>query len=164
MHLTLVGLSHKTAPVEIREKLTFPAHRQEDALSLLTSTPAIAEAVIVSTCNRTEIYAVTAAGADGPGAIMDFMADYHGLDRHELVRYLYISEGEAVVRHLFRVVASLDSMVLGEAQILGQVKEAYDHALTTAAASASSTSCSARVSKSASACARKPRSARTRSR
>ena len=128
MHLTLVGLSHKTAPVEIREKLTFPAHRQEDALSLLTSTPAVAEAVIVSTCNRTEIYAVTAAGADGPGAIIDFMADYHGLDRHELVRYLYISEGEAVVRHLFRVVASLDSMVLGEAQILGQVKEAYEHA------------------------------------
>lgn len=128
MHLTLVGLSHKTAPVEIREKLTFPAHRQEDALSLLTSTPAVAEAVIVSTCNRTEIYAVTASGTDGPGAIIDFMADYHGLDRHELVRYLYISEGEAVVRHLFRVVASLDSMVLGEAQILGQVKEAYDHA------------------------------------
>jgi len=128
MHLTLVGLSHKTAPVEIREKLTFPAHRQEEALSVLTASDAVAEAVIVSTCNRTEIYAVTGAGFDGPGAIIDFIADYHGLDRHELVRYLYISEGEAVVKHLFRVVASLDSMVLGEAQILGQVKEAYDHA------------------------------------
>jgi glutamyl-tRNA reductase len=127
MHLTLVGLSHKTAPVEIREKLTFPANIQEDALATLTSGPAVIEAVIVSTCNRTEIYAVTAADVDGPGAIIDFMADYHGLDRHDLVRYLYISEGEAVVRHLFRVVASLDSMVLGEAQILGQVKEAYEH-------------------------------------
>ncbi len=127
MHLTLVGLSHKTAPVEIREKLTFPAPRQEEALALLTSSDAVAEAVIVSTCNRTEIYAVTAAGYDGQAAIIDFMADYHDLDRHELVRYLYLSEGEAVVRHLFRVVASLDSMVLGEAQILGQVKEAYEH-------------------------------------
>jgi glutamyl-tRNA reductase len=128
MHLTLVGLSHKTAPVEIREKLTFPAHRQEEALSLLLATPDVAEAVVLSTCNRTEIYAVTAAGSDGPGAIVDFLADYHDLDRHELVRYLYFSEGEAVVRHLFRVVASLDSMVIGEAQILGQVKEAYEHA------------------------------------
>ncbi len=127
MHLTLVGLSHKTAPIEIREKLTFPAQRQEDALALLTSTDDVVEAIILSTCNRTEIYAVTAADADGPAAIIDFIADYHDLDRHELVRYLYISEGEAVVRHLFRVVASLDSMVVGEAQILGQVKEAYDH-------------------------------------
>jgi glutamyl-tRNA reductase len=128
MHLTLVGLSHKTAPVEIREKLTFPAHRQEEALSLLTSTPAVAEAVIVSTCNRTEVYAVTASGVDGPDAVIDFLADYHDLDRHELVRYTYIVEGEPVVRHLFRVVASLDSMVVGEAQILGQVKEAYEYA------------------------------------
>jgi len=127
MHLTLVGLSHKTAPVEIREKLTFPANVQASALSALTASSAVAEGVIVSTCNRTEIYAVTGSGFDGPGAIIDFMCDYHDLDRHELVRYLYISEGESVVKHLFRVVASLDSMVLGEAQILGQVKEAYEH-------------------------------------
>ncbi len=135
MHLTLVGLSHKTAPVEIREKLTFPAHRQEEALSLLTSSRDVAEAVIVSTCNRTEIYAVTAPESDGSGAVIDFMADYHGLDRHELVRYLYMNDGEAVVRHLFRVVSSLDSMVVGEAQILGQVKEAYEHAFTNGACS-----------------------------
>ena len=129
MHLTLVGLSHKTAPVEIREKLTFPAHRQEEALSILTSDDCVAEAVIISTCNRTEIYAVTAIDSDGPGAIIDFLCDYHDLDRHELVRYLYIQEGESVVKHLFRVVASLDSMVIGEAQVLGQVKEGYDYAL-----------------------------------
>ena len=127
MHLTLVGLSHKTAPVEIREKLTFPANRQENALSLLCCGDAVNEAVIVSTCNRTEVYAVTSEGVDGASAIIDFMCDYHDLDRHDLVPYLYLSEGEAVVRHLFRVVASLDSMVLGEAQILGQVKEAYEH-------------------------------------
>ncbi len=126
MHLTLVGLSHKTAPIEIREKLTFPANRQEEALTLLTSSAEVVEAVIVSTCNRTEIYAVTASGADGPGAVIDFICEYHDLDRHDLVRYLYIKEGEAVVHHLFRVVASLDSMVIGEAQILGQVKEAYE--------------------------------------
>ncbi|MDZ4168073.1 MAG: glutamyl-tRNA reductase [Coriobacteriia bacterium] len=132
MHLTLVGLSHKTAPVEIREKLTFPANRQEDALARLTASDAVSEAVIISTCNRTEIYAVTSDGFDGPASIIDFAAEYHDLDRHELVRYLYISEGEAVVKHLFRVVASLDSMVLGEAQILGQVKEAYDHAFSAA--------------------------------
>ncbi|PKN31984.1 MAG: glutamyl-tRNA reductase, partial [Deltaproteobacteria bacterium HGW-Deltaproteobacteria-20] len=130
MHLTLVGLSHKTAPVEIREKLTFPANTQEHALARLTDSEAVSEAVIVSTCNRTAIYCVTQAGFDGPAAVIDFMADYHNLDRNDLVRYLYVSEGEAVVRHLFRVVASLDSMVLGEAQILGQVKEAYDHAMS----------------------------------
>ncbi len=130
MHLTLVGLSHKTAPVEIREKLTFPERTQEDALRRLTSSDIVTEAVIISTCNRTEIYAVTAEGFDGPAAVIDFIADYHELDRHDLVRYLYISEGEAVVHHLFRVVASLDSMVVGEAQILGQVKDAYDCAFT----------------------------------
>ncbi len=133
MHLTLVGLSHKTAPVEIREKLTFPAHRQDEALTLLTSSPAVSEAVIVSTCNRTEIYAVTHADSDGPSAVIDFVADYHGLDRDELARYLYVREGESVIRHLFRVVASLESMVLGEAQILGQVKEAYDHSFSNGA-------------------------------
>jgi len=130
MHLTLVGLSHKTAPVEIREKLTFPENRQEESLALLISSQDVVEAVIVSTCNRTEIYAVTASGSDGPGAVIDFMCEYHDLDRHDLVRYLYIQEGEAVVHHLFRVVASLDSMVIGEAQILGQVKAAYEAAFS----------------------------------
>ncbi|HET6498345.1 MAG TPA: glutamyl-tRNA reductase [Coriobacteriia bacterium] len=134
MHLTLVGLSHKTAPVEIREKLTFPAHRQDEALSRLLSASPVAEAVVLSTCNRTEIYALTTDCSDGSAAIVDFLCDYHELDRHDLVRYLYFTEGEAVVRHLFRVIASLDSMVIGEAQILGQVKEAYEHAFANDAA------------------------------
>lgn len=127
MHLTLVGLSHKTAPIEIREKLTFPAHRQADALSELTSSDQVAEAVILSTCNRTEVYAVTAGGQGGIDAVVDFLCEHHDLDRRELSPYLYVSQGDAVVRHLFRVVASLDSMVVGEAQILGQTKEAYNH-------------------------------------
>jgi glutamyl-tRNA reductase len=127
MHLTLVGLSHKTAPIEIREKLTFPAHVQGQALSTLVASDEISEAVILSTCNRTEIYAVSASDA-GSDAVIDFLCEFHGLDRHELARYLYVVDDQAVVKHLFRVVASLDSMVLGEAQILHQVKEAYDFA------------------------------------
>ena len=130
MHLTLVGLSHKTAPIEIREKLTFPAERQEEAVSALMSTDSIAEAVILSTCNRTEIYAVVTTEADGKEALIDFLAEGHDIDRHELIRYLYLVDGGDVVRHLFRVTASLDSMVVGEAQILGQVKEAYDYCFT----------------------------------
>jgi glutamyl-tRNA reductase len=126
MHLVLVGLSHKTAPIDIREKLTFPADRQGHALDLLTSGEEVAEAVILSTCNRTEIYVVAASEDGGVESVIDFMADYHSLDRHELTRYLYIVKDEAVVRHLFRVVASLDSMVVGEAQILHQVKEGYE--------------------------------------
>jgi glutamyl-tRNA reductase len=133
MHLTLVGLSHKTAPIEIREKLTFPAHRQAGALSDLICGSQVAEAVILSTCNRTEIYAVTAGAHEGVDAVIDFACDHHELDRAELEPYLYVSQGDAVVRHLFRVVASLDSMVVGEAQILGQVKEAYDHSFTNGA-------------------------------
>jgi glutamyl-tRNA reductase len=125
MHLTLVGLSHKTAPIEIREKLTFPTNCQGEALAALMASPQISEAVILSTCNRTEIYAVCATEA-GSDAVIDFMCEFHGLDRHDLVRYLYVVDGQAVVKHLFRVVSSLDSMVLGEAQILHQVKEAYD--------------------------------------
>jgi glutamyl-tRNA reductase len=133
MHLTLVGLSHKTAPIEIREKLTFPAQRQAEALSALTRSDAVAEALILSTCNRTEIYIVS-ANESGPDAVIDFLAEFHDLTRHDLARYLYIVEGQAVVKHLFRVVSSLDSMVLGEAQILHQVKEAYDLACESSAA------------------------------
>lgn len=135
MHLILVGLSHKTAPIAIREKLTFPATRQAEALSLLTCRECITEAVILSTCNRTEIYAVASDPEVGVDAVIDFVAGYHDLDPHELTRYLYIIKGDAVVRHLFRVVASLDSMVIGEAQILGQVKEAYEHAFEAGATS-----------------------------
>ena len=129
MHLILVGLSHKTAPIEIRERLTFPEHRQEEALSRLTSADEVAEATILSTCNRTELYTVCATVDGGTQAVIEFLADYHGLDRIELSRYLYTAEDAAVVLHLFRVVSSLDSMVLGEAQILGQCKEAYASAL-----------------------------------
>lgn len=125
MHLTVVGLSHKTAPVEIREKVTFPARTQAEALSQLCANDLVAEAVIVSTCNRTEIYAVTRDACNGFEVVSDFIAEYHGLDRFDLRRYLYHRQDMGMVDHLFRVVSSLESMVLGEAQILGQVKEGY---------------------------------------
>ncbi len=133
MHLVLVGLSHKTAPVAIREKLTFPAETQEDALGRLTRSEGIREAVIVSTCNRTEVYAVAADDEGGVETVIDFLTAFCELDRAELSRYLYVVTGDTVVRHLFRVVASLDSMVIGEAQILGQAKAAYDHAFNAGA-------------------------------
>ncbi len=128
MHLALVGLSHKTAPVDIREKVTFPAEVLPDALAGLSSQEGVLESLIVSTCNRTEFYAVTTDEADGPAILGGFMAAYHGLAVEVLQPYLYIHTGEDVVRHLFRVAASLDSMVLGEAQVLGQLKDAYDAA------------------------------------
>jgi len=128
MHLALVGLSHKTAPVDIREKVTFPAEVLPDALAQLSAEEGILESLIVSTCNRTEFYAVTTDEADGPALLTRFMANYHELTPEAIASYLYIQIGEGVVRHLFRVAASLDSMVLGEAQILGQLKDAYDAA------------------------------------
>jgi len=134
MQLTLVGLSHKTAPIEIRETLTFPAPGMGEALAALTSSDAVSEALILSTCNRTEVYALVADGA-GTDPVIDFLCEHRGLERHDLARYLYEAEGHAVVKHLFRVVASLDSMVLGEAQILHQVKEAYDLACEAGAVS-----------------------------
>lgn len=133
MNLTLVGLSHKTAPVDIRETLTFPAQVQQDALDALSSCDAVHECLILSTCNRTEIYAVTKQDVDGVDVIANFMCEYHNLDKPTLLRSLYFKHGEDVVKHLYRVVSSLDSMVLGEAQILHQVKEAYEHAFSNGA-------------------------------
>lgn len=128
MHLVVVGLSHKTAPVAIREKLAFPADALEDALLRLTHCAEVREAVLVSTCNRTEVYAV-AAVRGGVDAIVRFLASTGETDARTLEPYLYTLTGEAAVRHLFRVTASLDSMVVGEAQILGQVKDAYERSL-----------------------------------
>ncbi|MDR1776021.1 MAG: glutamyl-tRNA reductase [Actinomycetes bacterium] len=128
MQLALVGLSHKSAPVDVRERLAFPAEVQADALSQLLSVDGVLEAVLLSTCNRTEGYVVVTDDCNGTEALGQFLADYHGFQYAQVEQYLYSADGEEVVRHLFQVAASLDSMVLGEAQILGQLKEAYDHA------------------------------------
>jgi glutamyl-tRNA reductase len=126
VHLLTIGLSHKTAPVEIREKLSFPRDEIEDALRELLSTVNVSEAVIISTCNRTEIYAVVQDLEGGKKEIVDFLCRNRGVRKNRLLPYLYSIEDRGVVHHLFEVACSLDSMVLGEAQILGQVKEAYD--------------------------------------
>ncbi len=127
MHIIASGLSHKTAPIEIREALTFPEHNMGEALTSLTSLPNINEGVILSTCNRTEVYAVANDIDKGRDDLVTFFNDCYKEDC-DLEEYLYFHDALAAVNHLFRVIASLDSMVVGEAQILGQVKEAYAHA------------------------------------
>ncbi|MDP3013201.1 MAG: glutamyl-tRNA reductase, partial [Candidatus Subteraquimicrobiales bacterium] len=128
MLLLLVGLSHKTAPVEIREKIAFSENKLVGALNSLLKYDTISEAVIISTCNRSEIYVATNDIDKGKKNVIDFLSSYHGLKPKEITDFLYFKIALDVVYHLFRVASSLDSMVVGEAQILGQVKEAYTRA------------------------------------
>jgi glutamyl-tRNA reductase len=122
--IVVVGLNHETAPVAVREALAFPKDTLPAALGRVREEAGLAEAVILSTCNRVEVYG-RAVGAAPLDAIAAFLARAHGREPGEIASHLYRLEGEAAVRHAFRVAASLDSMVLGEAQILGQVKSAY---------------------------------------
>lgn len=128
MNIIVVGLSHKTASVEIREKVAFAPTQMEKPLHALTALDGIGEAVIVSTCNRVEIYATTRDIAGGMARLKRFLADYHGVPLETLEPHLYIHHSEAAIRHVFRVASSLDSMVVGEPQILGQIKTAYGYA------------------------------------
>ncbi len=125
MKLLITGVSHKTAPVEIRECLAFPEATLAGALQRLKAHDGVAEAMILSTCNRVEI-TVTADDRVEPGAIIDaFLAETHAVSPERLGPHLYRHEGKEAIHHLFRVAASLDSMVVGEPQILGQLKAAY---------------------------------------
>jgi glutamyl-tRNA reductase len=128
MNIIVVGLSHHTAPLEIREKLAFESNGIESPLRELTSLPDITEGIIVSTCNRVEVYAVTHDIAGGIARIKRFLADFHSISFSDLEAHLYGYHGEKAVRHVFRVAASLDSLVVGEPQILGQIKSAYGYA------------------------------------
>ncbi|TKB68380.1 MAG: glutamyl-tRNA reductase [Nitrospira sp.] len=131
MHIVVVGLSHKTAPVEIREKLAIPESRMGEALSRLCSYQGVREGVLLSTCNRVEVYAVVDEIESGYGRVQDFLADAHlSLSSEQLTPHLYWQEGDRAISHLFRVASSLDSMIVGESQILGQIKEAFEVALT----------------------------------
>lgn len=120
MQLVALGLNHHTAPLAIREQLAFPAEQLADALRDLTDSRAAHEAAILSTCNRTEIY----AGAENIDAVLHWLARNRGLDVDTLRPYLYLLDAEAAARHAFRVASGLDSMVLGETQIVGQIKDA----------------------------------------
>ncbi len=128
MNIIVVGLSHKTAPVEIREKVAFAPTAMQEPLRQVVELSAVAEAVIVSTCNRVEIYATSRDAESCVVQLRRFLAEYHSLDAGELEDHLYDYQGEEAIRHVFRVASSLDSMVLGEPQILGQIKTAYGYA------------------------------------
>ncbi len=122
MNFRLIGVNHNTAPVEVRERLAIPESRLPEALKRLVKHPGVDEGLILCTCNRVELLART---RNGSADLHGFLQDYFHLEASALQPHLYdYSEADAI-RHLFRVAASLDSMVVGEAQILGQVKEAY---------------------------------------
>src|SRR5437667_7621046 len=121
MQLALVGLSHKTAPVEIRERLAFSNDALRSALASLVDRRAVNEAMILSTCNRVEVV----AESPDDRLIRDFICEFHQISHDSVSSHLYSYRNVDAIRHVFRVTASLDSMVIGEPQILGQVKEAF---------------------------------------
>ena len=124
MHLVVIGLNHKTAPVDIRERLAVPESGLEDALARLKMCGCVSECCLVSTCNRTEMYAVTNSREDD-AVLVGYLSAVTDTPSQEFSAHLYSHAGHKAVSHLFRVAAGLDSMMLGEAQILGQVKTAY---------------------------------------
>ncbi len=126
MSLLAVGINHKTAPVEIRERVSFAPERLADALHELTSTSEVSEAAILSTCNRTEL--VCCSNEIKGNTVIDWFEHYHKLSDTEVRPYLYVHPDRLAVRHVLRVASGLDSLVLGEPQILGQIKDAYSKA------------------------------------
>jgi glutamyl-tRNA reductase len=126
MPLIALGVNHQTAPVEVREKVAVGEAQIADTLQQLHQLEGVEEAALVSTCNRTEIYA--RIDEDRAAAVVDWLAGRSGLTAEALSTYVYTHEGDAAVRHLFRVATGLDSLVLGEPQILGQVKDAWQQA------------------------------------
>ncbi|MEW6445020.1 MAG: glutamyl-tRNA reductase [Pseudomonadota bacterium] len=126
MSIIALGLNHRTAPVSVRERVAFAPERLREALREMLSLPQVREGAIVSTCNRTEVYAAVAERGDGE--LLHWFPSTHGLSADDVRPYLYLhQEGEAI-RHLLRVSCGLDSLVLGEPQILGQIKTAYAQA------------------------------------
>jgi glutamyl-tRNA reductase len=124
MQLLAFGINHQTAPLNVREQVAFNVNIVEEALRSIVGEGAAREAAILSTCNRTEVYCSTPE----PARAIEWMADYHKLPSREIEPYLYTLPREQAVKHAFRVASGLDSMVLGEPQILGQMKQAVRHA------------------------------------
>jgi glutamyl-tRNA reductase len=130
MEIVLIGLNHRTASVEVRERVAFTPEQAQEAAEQLRARGILEETLVLSTCNRSELYGVPRENAiDSAGAVELFMASFHQLSMSELDRSLYRHRDSQAVRHLFRVSAGLDSMLLGEAEILGQVRDAYQIAL-----------------------------------
>lgn len=125
MYLLVSGIRYKNAPIEVRERLTFSNKELPAALKLLLTYPAIKEAVILNTCNRTEIYVVTDRTDVAVSSVLRFFSDYHQLDVAEIRKYLFSLMHEDTIRHIYRVAAGIDSMIVGEHQIVNQVKESF---------------------------------------
>ncbi len=123
MALLALGINHKTATVAVREKVAFAPERLMDALSAASDYADLQELVILSTCNRTELYC--ASEQQAPERLLDWLSEYHGVSRDELTQCAYCHTDEDAVRHMMRVASGLDSLVLGEPQILGQLKSAH---------------------------------------
>ena len=125
MHIVVVGLNYKTAPVEIRERLTFDSSALGEAMSQLQKKKSILENIIISTCNRTEIYAVVDQLHTGRYYIKEFLSEWFEIDQAEFSPYIFIYEQDGAMNHLFQVACGLNSMVVGETQILGQVRASF---------------------------------------
>jgi glutamyl-tRNA reductase len=123
MHIAVVGLSHRTAPVEIRERLSIPEQTMETSLQSLRNHEQVLEASILSTCNRLEIYTLVRNPDLGVDAVRNFLSSHSGLASGDLTPHLFSFHHDDAVDHLMRVAAGLDSLVLGEGQILSQVKK-----------------------------------------
>jgi len=124
LHIVAAGLNHRTAPVEVRERVAFGNGRLEDALRLLDREPAVCEAAILSTCNRSELYAVSTDPAAASRELARFLGEYHQVEPAAVAPHLYHKVDADAAQHLFTVAVGLDSMILGEGQILAQVKQA----------------------------------------
>jgi glutamyl-tRNA reductase len=129
IHVALIGCNHRTAPVALRERVAFTSEQALSAADELRSLGILEEAVVLSTCNRSEVYGVSTTGPDAVDEMERFFISFHGLSSADLNGSLYRSTDTDAVRHLFRVAAGLDSMLLGEAEILGQLRNAYSRAL-----------------------------------
>jgi glutamyl-tRNA reductase len=128
MHVILLGVSHRTAPVELRERLDFSSRDIGAAVEALALRRSAAESVVLSTCNRSEVYVVSSDPVRARDEVTAFLSEYHDLPLSAFTPHLFSYDNEAAVRHLFRVAAGLDSIVVGEPQILGQVKDAFQAA------------------------------------
>jgi glutamyl-tRNA reductase len=125
VHLVLVGISHRTAPVELRELVDFQARGIVAALDALSRRASTREAAVLSTCNRAEVYAASDDPDAARGDLVSFLSEFHSVDPSLILQHVFVATDLDVARHLFRVAAGLDSLVVGEPQILGQVKEAH---------------------------------------
>jgi len=129
VHLFLLGVSHRTAPVDLRERLDFSSRDVGAAVEALATRASAVESVVLSTCNRSEIYVASSEPDRAREELVAFLSEYHNLPREAFLPHLFAYDDAAAARHLFRVAAGLDSLVVGEPQILGQVKDAFQTAM-----------------------------------